>query len=214
MNDFQQLGYKHGTDKVTHHGYHYFYPKYLDELRKDEFNMLEIGYQFGNSCRVWEEYFPKAKIFAMDINVEGRFNNHTVFKGDQSNVDDLNKIANEVGSARFIIDDGSHHPIHQIDTFNVLFKNLLEPGGIYIIEDIECNYWREDSDIYGYKIGVFNAIDYTKKLVEHVNAEFSAKQNKLEISSITYGQNCIIITKQTEEEKNYFNRGYRFASLT
>ena len=32
----------------------------------------------------------------------------------------------------------------------------------------------------------------------------------LDISSITYGQNCIIITKQTEEEKSFYNREYRF----
>ena len=37
--------------------------------------------------------------------------------------------------------------------------------------------------------------------------------NKLKISSITFGQNCIIITKQTEEEENYFNRNYRFSYL-
>ena len=214
MNEFQQLSLKFGTDKVTHHGYHYFYPKHLDGLRKDKFNMLEIGYQTGNSCRMWEEYFPHANVFAMDINVEGKFDNHIVFKGDQSNIEDLRRVTDTIGSTRFILDDGSHNPMHQIETFNFLFKNLLEPGGIYIIEDIECNYWNSESEIYGYRIGFFNAVDYTKKLIEHINSEFSGIQNKLGISSITYGQNCIIITKQTEEEKNYFNRGYRFSSLT
>jgi hypothetical protein len=211
MNDFKQLSLKFGTDKVTQHGYNYFYPKHLEVLRKDKFNMLEIGYATGNSCRMWEEYFPHANVFAMDIDVEGKFDNHIVFKGDQSNIEDLQRVANKLGTTRLIIDDGSHHPIHQIETFNFLFKNLLEPGGVYIIEDVECNYWNSETKIYGYRIGFFNAIDYTKKLVEHVNAEFSGIQNKLEISSITYGQNCIIITKQTEEEKNYFNREYRFA---
>jgi len=211
MNEFKELGTKHGTDKSTHHGYHYFYPKHLEGLRNDEFNMLEIGYQGGHSCRMWEEYFKNAKVFAMDINIEGHFDNHVVLKGDQSNLDDLQKVVNEIGIAKFIIDDGSHHPIHQIETFNFLFKNLLEPGGVYIIEDIECNYWNEDSNIYGYRIGVFNAVDYTKKLIDDINGEFSKRENKLGISSMTYGQNCIIITKQTEQEKLYFNRGYRFA---
>jgi hypothetical protein len=212
MNDFQQLSIKYGTDKVTHHGYHYFYPKHLDGLRKDKFNMLEIGYDNGHSCRMWEEYFPQASVYAMDINIEGKFYNHTVFKGDQSNIDDLRRVSNEIGSTRFILDDGSHHPVHQIETFNFLFKNLLEPGGIYIIEDIECNYWNEETNIYGYRIGLFNAVDYTKKLIDYVNSEFTGKENKLDISSINYGQNCIIITKQTEEEKNYFKRDYRYSS--
>ena len=218
-NNFKNLGIKHGTDKVDPHGYNFFYPKYLEPFRGDEFNMLEIGYQGGHSCRMWQEYFPKANIFAMDINIEGedptrmfaRFENHIVFKGDQSNINDLNRVSSAIGSAKFIIDDGSHQPTHQIETFNFLFKNLLEPGGVYIIEDIECNYWDEESSIYGYRIGVFNAIDYTKKLIDYVNSEFSKKENKLKISSITYGQNCIIITKQTEEEERYFNRNYRFS---
>jgi hypothetical protein len=211
MNDFKDLGIKHGTDKVSHHGYNYFYPKHLEVLRGDEFNMLEIGYEGGHSCRVWEEYFPKANIFSMDINKEGKFDNHTVFKGDQSNINDLDRISNEIGSAKFIIDDGSHNPTHQIETFSFLFKKLLEPGGIYIIEDIECNYWNEESSLYGYRVGFSNVIDYTKKLIDYVNSEFSKKENKLKISSITYGQNCIIITKQTEEEEKYFNRNYRFS---
>ena len=212
-NNFKNLGEKHGTDKVSHHGYNFFYPKHLEGFRNEEFNMLEIGYHEGHSCRMWQEYFPKANIFAMDINTEGKFENHIVFKGDQSNINDLNRVSDEIGSAKFIVDDGSHHPIHQIETFNFLFKNLLEPGGVYIIEDIECNYWDEEASIYGYRIGVFNAIDYTKNLIDYVNSEFSKKENKLKISSITFGQNCIIITKQTEEEENYFNRNYRFSYL-
>ena len=216
-DDFKNLGIKHGTDKVGHHGYNFFYPKHLEFFRNDEFNMLEIGYQGGHSCKMWQEYFPKANVFAMDINpgcdeLKCKFDNHIVFKGDQSNINDLDRISNEIGSAKFIIDDGSHHPTHQIETFNFLFKKLLEPGGVYIIEDIECNYWDEESFIYGYKIGVFNAIDYTKKLIEYVNSEFSKKENKLKISSITYGQNCIIITKQTKEEENCFNRNYRYSN--
>jgi hypothetical protein len=211
-SDFFKLSSKYGTDKVTHHGYHYFYPKHLDGIRYDRFNMIEIGYQGGHSCRMWEEYFPHAKIFAMDIAVEGQYGRHTVIKGDQSNLNDLKNLCDRIISAKFIIDDGSHHPLHQMETFNYLFKNILEPGGIYIIEDIECNYWNEETSIYGYRIGFSNSIEYTKKLIDSINSEFSGKENKLGISSITYGQNCIIITKQTEDEKRYFNRNYRFSS--
>jgi len=48
-------------------------------------------------------------------------------------------------------------------------------------------------------------------LIDKINAEFSGKRNDLEVSSITYGQNCIIITKQSEDEKRYFDRSYRFS---
>ena len=85
---------------------------------------------------------------------------------------------------------------------------VLEPGGVYIIEDTECNYWHPESSIYGYRIGFFNAIAETTKLVDLVNAEFSGATNELGVSSLSYGQNCIIITKQTDEERAYFDRTY------
>ena len=72
MSDFYNLSVEFGTDKVLHHGYHFYYPKHLERLRDEEFNMLEIGYQDGHSCRMWERYFPKANVFAMDIGVEGQ----------------------------------------------------------------------------------------------------------------------------------------------
>ena len=39
-----------------------------------------------------------------------------------------------------IIDDGSHIPQHQVSTFDLLFRQVLLPGGTYIVEDIETRY--------------------------------------------------------------------------
>ena len=39
----------------------------------------------------------------------------------------------------FIIDDGSHYPQHQIDTFLNGFSHL-KSGGLYFIEDTHCNF--------------------------------------------------------------------------
>ena len=210
MADLLERGLKHGTDKVRQHGYHFFYPRFLEPFRDQTFAMLEIGYHQGASARMWEDYFPHARIFAMDIGTSGTFGRHEVIMGDQSKTDDVRRVAAQIGSARLIVDDGSHHPVHQFETFQFLFSNLLEPGGVYIIEDIECNYWRPESEIYGYRIGFFNAIDASTKLIDLVNAEFSGRDNSIGISTISYGQNCIIITKQTDEERAFFDRRYRF----
>lgn len=208
MSSFYELGAKHGTDKVTHHGYHFFYPRFLEPLRGERFTLLELGYAQGKSARMWEEYFPHAEIFAMDINKSGRFGRHEVIQGNQDSLEDLQRVAARLGSARVIIDDASHHPVHQYESFNFFFRNLLEPGGVYIIEDTECNYWHPESSIYGYRIGFFNAIEQTTKLVDLVNAEFSGANNDLGVSTLSYGQNCIIITKQTPQERAHFDRPY------
>ena len=213
MRDFYTIAKENNTDKCTHHGYHYFYPRFLEPLRGERFKMLEIGYHNGDSARAWSEYFPFGEVYVMDINKEGYFDGHLVIKGDQSKIDDLLQVKEKVGKAKFIIDDGSHHPDHQIETFKYLLNELLEDGGVYSIDDIETSYWRPDSSVYGYRIGYFNSLKYTNNYIDQINSEFSNSPNKLKISSITYGQNCIVITKQTEEENRYFNRRYRFGEF-
>jgi cyclopropane fatty-acyl-phospholipid synthase-like methyltransferase len=212
---FYELCQITGTDKVSHHGYQFFYPPFLDKIRDDEFNMLEIGYGTGQSMKMWCEYFPNANFFCADINTEAFYNDRCrVIKADQSNNNDLKKITKQIGNARLIVDDGSHNPKHQFDTFMYLFENLLEDGGIYIIEDIETNYWNPNCSVYGYQIGNFNLMKSIHVFQDMINHEFSKVQNTLKISTITYGQNCIIITKRTQEEQIYFNRKYRFEIFT
>jgi hypothetical protein len=48
-----------------------------------------------------------------------------------------------------VLDDASHVPSHQLETFLAFFPGL-RPGGIYIIEDIETNFWKDGSSIYGF----------------------------------------------------------------
>ena len=211
MNEFYNISKINDTDKVSHHGYHFFYTKYFRDFRYDKFNMLEIGLGGGGSLKTWVDYFPNADITVMDINEEYVYNDRCrVTKGDQSNYSDLDLIIKNIGSTKLILDDGSHNPLHQFDSFNYLFKNLLEPGGVYIIEDIELSYWNPESTLYGYKSGYFNLVDSFKRYQEMINSEFTGVNNLLDISTITFAQNCIIITKRTDEEKAYFDRTYRF----
>lgn len=120
----------------------------------------------------------------MDIGKSGVFGRHEVIQGDQSDIADLQRVAARVGPAKAIIDDGSHHPVHQFETFNDLFSNILEPGGVYIIEDVECNYWHPGSSVYGYRIWFFSAIDSSTKLIDPVDAESSGRNNNVGISTI------------------------------
>lgn len=213
MNDFYKISLRNNTDKVYYHGYHYFYSDIIEKFRYENIKMVEIGYGDGNSVTTWLEYFPNADITVMDISKQITYNERCrVIKGDQSKESDLNRLISKVGKAKLIIDDGSHNPLHQFNTFETLFKELLEPGGYYIIEDIEVSYWHPESTLYDYKSGYFNLVDSFKKYQEMINSEFTKVNNHLDISTITFGQNCIIIKKRTEEEKQYFNRNYRFSS--
>jgi hypothetical protein len=48
----------------------------------------------------------------------------------KENIDKIN------GNFDFIIDDGSHRLVHQMRSFELL-KDRINPGGMYIIEDVQ-----------------------------------------------------------------------------
>ena len=105
---FLELGQNAGTDKVVHHGYHFFYPFFLENIRNEKFSMLEIGYGSGESMKMWCEYFSNCIFFCVDINFEAIYNDRCrIIKADQSNKEDLQRIVPQIGSTKLIIDDGS-----------------------------------------------------------------------------------------------------------
>lgn len=87
----------------------------------------------------------------------------------------------------FIIDDGSHYPDHQLLTFQYFFEHGLKPGGVYIIEDIEQNYWYQ-GESYGFfhsfgKDHPKSVITVFKKVVDVVNREFANPKVKAAVAT-------------------------------
>lgn len=126
----------HG-DKGTAHTYIDEYQRLLDPYRKNSI-VLEIGLCYGESMRMWEEYFIDSKIIGIDIdsrNLTDLINEpgHNIIIADATKDDIINKIDEEAFDV--LIDDGSHRLVDQLNTFNI-FKSKMKPGGIYIIEDV------------------------------------------------------------------------------
>lgn len=120
------------------HGYGSIYEPWFEPLRDKPIRLLEIGIASGSSLRSWCEYFPNAKIFAVDINDCSRFNNDrvTVARCDQGHAQELADAALRLGgSFDIIIDDGSHVAADQDVSLSTLFRHVVL-GGLYIIEDL------------------------------------------------------------------------------
>jgi len=95
--------------------------------------MMEIGLAMGDSLKLWDEYFEDSTIIGVDISVvfePGIYKNHVLIIQT-----DATKQISFPYSFDIIIDDGSHMENDQVTTFNLL-KGKMNPGGIYIIEDI------------------------------------------------------------------------------
>lgn len=151
---FAELGRKHGTDKVTHHGYHRFYPRFIEQYRSLPAGqaMLEIGVDQSHSLNMWLEYYPNAFIYGVDISIGKTGDRFAIFKADQGQLSEMRRIVDrDLQHPLFlIVDDGSHIPEHQVQCFDYLFGSAaLLPGGTYIVEDIETSYWTRGG-LYGY----------------------------------------------------------------
>ena len=133
----------HKTDKCApDHNYVELYEKFFSPVRNQAKRVLEIGVWRGDSLRLWEEYFPSARIFGIDINDSSRYNTDRIITAiaDQANREQLGQFIEAHGSDfDIVIDDGGHTMEQQQTSFGFLFPHVRS-GGIYIIEDVHTSF--------------------------------------------------------------------------
>lgn len=236
---------KSGSDKAKpgrnkgYHGYTRHYEVLFEQFRHRRVRLLEIGVENGRSLKAWQQYFTNADHIygigygnfqkapsqscgdAKNTRVSSSQTACTLFHGDQSDVGFLNHFLQESeGQFDVIIDDGSHVPTHQIVSFEHLWKSV-KPGGLYIIEDIETNWWSPSSTVYGYSLrNQPSVVEKWKGVIDSVNREFTHGTSRLtderpdlykNIVSVEFGQNIIIFRKSLANEEEFLARRYRFS---
>jgi hypothetical protein len=128
-----------------YHGYDSFYEHWLADRTvagREIKSLLEIGLMRGQSAKVWVDYFPNAQIYMMDDFSQGDHLDEVITSDYilvQGNSTDVHAWLNVPMNLDVIIDDGSHLPNDQINTFLWGFHHLA-PGGLYFIEDTYINF--------------------------------------------------------------------------
>jgi cephalosporin hydroxylase len=124
------------NDKNSTHTYTQTYDELFYQFRNG-CTFMEIGLALGDSINLFDRYFEHSKIIGVDISVvftpEKYKNDVTIIESDATKHEFLDLIENHTFD--IIIDDGSHMENDQVATFELL-KHKMNPGGIYIIEDI------------------------------------------------------------------------------
>jgi len=209
--DLDLLAALYGTDKFGEHEYTPVYRELMHARRRKPVRLLEIGvggYQGalgGESLRMWEGYFRRGRIFAIDLYDKtalsaGRVQ---VFQCSQVDASKLTALAQEHGPFDFIVDDGSHENAHQIETFRILWPFLAD-GGAYIVEDVQTSYWPAFG---GGPLGTGgyarSCMQWFKNLVDSVNLpEFLQPPPPgldASIASIAFHHNLIVLRKDVAE---------------
>lgn len=142
MRSFLEISNEKGSDKASRHGFDACYEAHFSSLRDMEISILEIGIQAGASLRLWEEYFPKARIFGIDkeaVCKSHETERSRVFIGMQEDGEFLQSVTDETGELDIVIDDGGHHMWQQQASFSKLLPHVRS-GGLYVIEDLETSY--------------------------------------------------------------------------
>lgn len=130
------------TDKGPQdHGFTEVYERFLFTRRNDPIRILEIGIDQGGSLKMWADYFPKARIYGIDIEDRSSMETDRVktFVADQSKRDQLGAfLAKYPGPYDLILDDGGHSMEQQQVSLGFLFPQVA-PGGIYVVEDVHTS---------------------------------------------------------------------------
>ncbi len=144
------------TDKNTTHSYLDTYESLFSKRRSTTSNVLEIGIgDFeelnGGSVELWYNYFLNATIHAVDILDITRVFPHIqnnpriqLFTGSNGYDPDFFEKTFLKNNIKFdiMIDDGPH-TLESMKQFIDLYNQVLAPGGIMIIEDVQDISWIE-----------------------------------------------------------------------
>jgi len=133
------------TDKYWVHNYLNLYDAHIGYMGESATSILELGVFRGASLLLWEEAFPNAQVYGVDIKprhdmlISDANTRIKTFKGRQEDEQFMSSQVIPRGPFDIIIDDGGHKPLEMRGSFNLLWESV-RPGGWYVVEDLYGNY--------------------------------------------------------------------------
>lgn len=128
------------TDHFSwHSAYLEIYHKLFSPFKEEAITLLEIGTDGGGGLRMYQDYFPTAWIFGMDISPSPesvKANGITHYQMDAYTAESVDFWNRTHAKFTVIIDDGPH-TLGSQEFFVQNYPNLLAPAGIAIVEDIQ-----------------------------------------------------------------------------
>jgi hypothetical protein len=167
-----ELAQKYGTDKAESNSYIENFERYFQPIRNKPIKLLELGVFRGQSLLMWEEYFHNGTIAGVDIAknpLPEESSRIRFYQGSQDDSKLLSRIRGECAPNGFdiILDDASHIGTTSRNSFNILFRNHLKSGGIYVVEDWGTGYWSSWPDGKHYEPAEYSPSTAQRKIGQH-----------------------------------------------
>lgn len=140
------------TDKNTTHSYLELYQNLLQPRRNRAKNVLEVGIFDGGSIKLWHDFFPQARVYALDIMPRANVwheicNKYRIEIFADTNAYDpvffQRKFLDQGIKCDFMLDDGPH-TLQSMKDFIRLYSQLLTDDGILIVEDVQDWNWIQE----------------------------------------------------------------------
>lgn len=158
------------------------YERAFAPWRERELTLVEVGVQNGGSLEIWSRYFSRARMLVgCDIDplcARLRYEDPrlTLVVGPINEPAVQDAILDRVGAIDIFIDDGSHRSADIIASFWNYFP-FVNPGGLYVIEDLHCAYFPQWG---GGLDRPESAMAFLKRLADAVNFMHWRGQGSLE----------------------------------
>jgi hypothetical protein len=120
---------------------HYFdiYYRHFQRFVGRKIHVMEVGVYSGGSLAMWRDFFgPACRVYGVDIEpgcLIYKSENIDILIGNQGDRSFWRNVKQTIPKIDVFIDDGGHHPEHQLVTLEEMLPHIA-PGGVYLCEDI------------------------------------------------------------------------------
>jgi hypothetical protein len=194
---FDSVSEGHGIYKWRH--YFELYHRHLCRFVGREIHLIEVGIFSGGSLPMWRSYLgDQSRIIGIDIEPACRqykSDGIDILIGDQGDRQFWADVRKSYPSLDVLIDDGGHTPEQQMTTLEEMLPHL-QPGGVFICEDVHGN-----PNGFSYFVAALCAEMHAAKFDGRSSSKVSAFQSS--IASIHIYPFMVIIEKTADASDRF-----------
>ncbi|WP_141659301.1 class I SAM-dependent methyltransferase [Mycobacterium europaeum] len=153
--------------KLAH--YLSIYKSAVDRTRP--IRMLVIGSFYAHSLKMWREYLhTDSLIVGVDtdaklLKIAEKESMHVCICNEPNRAS-LEEVSAEFGPFDVILDEGNHTSSHMVNSFRQLFITALTDDGVYMVQDVDCDYLKP------YRDSRVSFIDFVRALIDAMHSQY------------------------------------------